>query len=232
MDRAIAMFTEGDGPYSEETKSAFIKEFRKSWLTRQYFSKGQHDLVLPAWVLGILGPTGEGRHGISGAPILKNTDLRSYYALGSPDSEDEPVVDHRGGVIPIPGSYTIIFGTQINERPFYSSEIGEISVELHDDGFPIVSVFWEVDGDTMVYDAFSDRDEDGNEALSITVARGFANHPLFVCLTPMDQDGITSIPSIMYDSKEQYLTVSEHPPISISEPPIRVVTLPINQGHA
>ena len=61
---------------------------KKGWLTRQYFSKGKHDLVLPAWLLGILGPSGEGRHGISGLPFLNNTDLRSYIALGSPDSDE------------------------------------------------------------------------------------------------------------------------------------------------
>ena len=197
------MFMGDDTPYSQETMDAFVSTIRKGWLTRQYFSRGKHDLVLPAWLLGILGPDGEGRHGIAGIPFLKNSDLRSYIALGSPDSEEEPVIDHRGGIIPVPGSYTVMFGTLINERPFYSSEVGEVRVEMNDEGFPTVTVYWEVSGDSLVYDVYSDRDEDGNEALAITVVRGFANLPLFVSVCPMDQDGITKIPSIEYDSKTQ-----------------------------
>ena len=125
-----------------------------------------------------------------------------------------------------------MFGTLVDERPYYSSEIGDVEVELNKEGYPIVSVTWEVDGDTMLYDTYADRDEDGNEALAITVARGFANHPLFVCLCPMDQDGITNIPTIQYDSKTQIVTPTKLPIIKLSEPPIRVVTLPINEGHA
>ena len=111
MKIANFMFDHEDNAYSEDTRKAFVRVMKKGWLTRQYFSKGKHDLVLPAWLLGILGPSGEGRHGIAGLPFLNNTDLRSYIALGSPDSEEEPVVDHRGGVIPVPGSYTLMFGT-------------------------------------------------------------------------------------------------------------------------
>ncbi|MHA2403527.1 MAG: hypothetical protein ACXADH_11100, partial [Candidatus Kariarchaeaceae archaeon] len=95
-----------------------------------------------------------------------------------------------------------------------------------------VTVYWEVSGDSLVYDVYSDRDEEGNEALAITVVRGFANLPLFVSLCPMDQDGITKIPSIQYDSKTQIVSPKDLPQISLSEPPIRVVTMPIVDGHA
>ncbi len=233
IDRANLMFFEGDDSFPAESKKAFNSSIKKGWLTRQYFSKGRHDLVLPAWLLGKIGPDGEGRHGISGIPVLKNSDLRSYTALGSPDSEEEPVVDHRGGIIPVPGSYTLMFGTLINDRPFYSSEIGKVNIELNEDGYPIVSVYWELeDGDTMVYDLFSDCDENENEMLTVSVVRGFSDHQLFVTICPMDQDGITEISSIDYDPKSLILTIDKLPQIKISKPPIRVVTTPVVKGHA
>ena len=182
-------------------------------------------------MLGILGPDGEGRHSISGSPVIYNTDLRNYIVLGSPDSEEEPVIDQRGGIIPTAGSYTLIFGTLINDRPFYSTEIGEIEIRLHDAGYPIATVYWKIEGDTMVFDAFADRDGE-NESLSIEVVRGFSNHQLFITLCPIDQDGITEIPSIEYRTKDLLVTPSDKPYIKISEPPVRVVTLPANKGHA
>ena len=125
-----------------------------------------------------------------------------------------------------------MFGTLIDERPFYSSEIGDIEVEQHEEGFPIVTIYWNVDNDTMVYDLFADRDENGNEALAINVVRGFANHPLFITLCPLDQDGITKIHTIDYDNKAFIVSPDSLPKIHISEQPIRVVTLPIIKGHA
>lgn len=110
------MFKE-ESPYSIETREAFVNVIQKGWLTRQYFSRGKHDLVLPAWLLGILGPNGEGRHGIAGNPLLNNSDLRSYYALGSPKSEEEPVVDHCGGVIPIPAHTPSCSGHWLTRDP-------------------------------------------------------------------------------------------------------------------
>ncbi|MHA2276743.1 MAG: hypothetical protein ACXAC2_13295, partial [Candidatus Kariarchaeaceae archaeon] len=233
IKKANLMFFEDDNSFPSEALEAFSLSIKKGWQTRQYFSKGRHDLVLPAWLLGKIGPDGEGRHGIAGIPVLKNSDLRSYIALGSPDSEEEPVVDHRGGIIPVPGSYTMMFGTLINERPFYSSEIGTVRVELNEEGYPLVSVYWELeDGDTMVYDLFSDCDENENELLTVSVVRGFSDHQLFVTICPMDQDGITEIKSIDYDNKELILTLDELPKIKISKPPIRVVTTQIVNGHA
>ncbi|MCE7736911.1 MAG: hypothetical protein GPJ54_18650 [Candidatus Heimdallarchaeota archaeon] len=233
IKKANLMFFEDDNSFPVEAIQAFNSSITKGWFTRQYFSKGRHDLVLPAWLLGKIGPDGEGRHGIAGIPVLKNSDLRSYIALGSPDSEEEPVVDHRGGIIPVPDSYTMIFGTLLNDRPFYSSEIGKVKVELHEEGYPIVSVYWELeDGDTMVYDLFSDCDEDGNEMLIVSVVRGFSDHQLFVTICPMDQDGVTTISSMNYDTKELILTIDKLPKIKISKPPIRVVTSPIVKGHA
>ncbi|MFV2014017.1 MAG: hypothetical protein ACC656_01190, partial [Candidatus Heimdallarchaeota archaeon] len=233
IKQANLMFFEDDNSFPEETVQAFNSSIRKGWFTRQYFSKGRHDLVLPAWLLGKIGPDGEGRHGIAGIPVLKNSDLRSYIALGSPDSEEEPVVDHRGGIIPIPNSYTMMFGTLLNDRAFYSSEIGSVKVELHEDGYPIVSVYWQLeDGDTMVYDLYSDCDENGNEMLIVSVVRGFSDHQLFVTICPMDQDGVTQLSSIVYDTKELVLTIDDLPKIKISKPPIRTVTSPIVNGHA
>ncbi|OLS28475.1 MAG: hypothetical protein HeimC2_06940 [Candidatus Heimdallarchaeota archaeon LC_2] len=233
IDRANMMFFEDEDSFPSESKNAFNSSIKKGWLTRQYFSKGRHDLVLPAWLLGKIGPDGEGRHGISGIPVLKNSDLRSYSALGSPDSEEEPVVDHRGGIIPVPGSYTLMFGTLINDRPFYSSEIGKVRIELNEEGYPIVSVYWELeDGDTMVYDLFADCDDNDNEMLTVSVVRGFSDHQLFVTICPMDQDGITEISSIEYDPKSLILTMDNLPQIKISKPPIRVVTIPVVKGHA
>ena len=230
---ANKMFLQDEETYPNETKTEFVNSLRKGWLTRQYFSRGMHDLVLPAWLLGILGPNGEGRHAIAGTPILKNSDLRSYYALGSPESQEEPVIDHRGGIIPLPGSYTLIFGTIINERPFFASEVGQVNVELHDEGFPLVTVYWELDdGDTMVYDAYADKDDNETEVLIISVVRGFSDHQLLVTLCPIDQDGITEIPSISYDNKILQVTPENAPKILISEQPIRTVVIPVIDGHA
>ena len=231
LKRASAIFRSAD-KFSEETITAFRNSITRGWLTRQYFTRGKHDLVLPAWVIGLLGPDGEGMQGIAGEYSLTNTDLRSYYALGSPRSEEEPVVDHRGGIIPTPSSYTIIFGTVVNGRPLYSSEIGEVTVD-YEDGFPAATVYWNVDNDTLVYDVFADRDDNDNEALGVNVVRGFANHPLLVCLTPLDQDGITSISEITYDNKsKQVLFGDDLPNIQINLEPIRVTALAISSGHA
>lgn len=232
------MFREQE-KFSPKTMEAFQKTINRAWLTRQYFAKGKHDLVLPGWLIGLLGPDGAGNHGIAGSLELTNTDLRSYYALGSPRSEQEPVVDFTGGIIPLPESYTLIFGTVIESpngsRPFYSSEVGEVNV-VYDDGFPVCTVYWEVDGDVLVYDTYTDRDEEtGSEALSIHIVRGFANHPLLVALLPMDQDGTTYIPTIDYDSKAQVVSFNDELPeirINQEEVPIRVTSLPISQGHA
>lgn len=230
IDRVNSMF-EKETPFPSEMFEALIKRMKKGWLTRIYFTKGRHNLVLPSWLLGKLGPDGEAMHGIYGLPILTNTDLRSYYALGSPDSLREPVVDHRGGIIPLPESYTLMFGTLINNKPRYTSEIGDVKVELHEEGYPMVTVTWEVEDDLMIYDVFADR-EDDIEALCISVVRGFANHPLFFTLCPLDQDGVTEVPSIVYNNKSLILNPENHPRIKISEPAIRSVTLPLAKGHA
>ncbi|MDH5402396.1 MAG: hypothetical protein OEY49_07895 [Candidatus Heimdallarchaeota archaeon] len=230
-DRVNAIFKIKD-TFPDKTFQKLANITSKGWLTRQYFSRGKHDLVLPAWVLGILGPDGEAKHGIAGSIDLRNTDLRSYYALGSPTCDEEPVIDHRGGIIPIPESYTIMFGILINNRAFYSSERGVIRTEYHDEGYPIVTVYWELESDTLVYDVFSDRDEEGNELLAIQIVRGFANHSMLVTLCPMDQDSITTIPKISYDSKLNIVTPEDKPSIVISELPIRSLVLPISEGHA
>ena len=128
---------------------------------------------------------------------------------------------------------SVEFGTLINDRPFYSSEIGKVRIELNDEGYPIVSVYWELeDGDTMVYDLFADCDENENEMLTVSVVRGFSDHQLFVTICPMDQDGVTEISSIEYDPKSLILTMDQLPQIKISKPPIRVVTTPVVKGHA
>ncbi|MHA2502848.1 MAG: hypothetical protein ACXAE3_08265 [Candidatus Kariarchaeaceae archaeon] len=231
LERAAAIFRSHE-KYNEMTLETLKRAVEKGWLTRQYFSRGKHDLVLPAWVQGVIGPDGEANHGIAGSMELVNTDLRSYYALGSPRSEEEPVVDHRGGIIPKPNSYTIIFGTIINGRPYYSSEVGEVSVD-YEEGYPACTVYWKVDGDNLVYDVFADRDEDGNEALGINVVRGLANHPLLVTLSPLDADGITRVDNIAYNNKEMVVSFNDDlPEIKINMEPIRVTALPINQGHA
>ena len=230
INRVNSMF-EKENAFPSEMFDALIKRLKKGWLTRIYFTKGRHNLVLPSWLLGKLGPNGEAMHGIHGLPILTNTDLRSYYALGSPDSLREPVVDHRGGIIPIPESYTLMFGTLVNNKPKYTSEFGEIKVDLHDDGYPMVTVTWKVDDDLMIYDVFADR-EDDIEALCISFLRGFANHPLFFSLCPLDQDGVTEVGKIIYDNKTLILNPENHPRIKISEPAIRSVTLPLAKGHA
>ncbi|MCY3412300.1 MAG: hypothetical protein INQ03_11755 [Candidatus Heimdallarchaeota archaeon] len=196
-----------------------------------YFSQGIHNLVLPAWLLGIMGPNGIGRRGIAGNPLLLNTDLRSYYALGSPDSEEEPVIDHRGGIIPSPGSYTLLFGTIYQNKLHYSSEVGEVKVDLHDDGFPIATVTWELEGDVLLFNVFADRN-DGKEAMVINVVRGFSNHQLFVTLCPIDQEGLTQVSELVYDSKINKLTIPNHPDILISETPIKSITCTLQEGHA
>ncbi len=82
MKRASKIFSQTDN-FSETTLNAYVNSINRGWLTRQYFSLGKHDLVLPAWVNGILGPDGEGMHSVAGDFSLTNTDLRSYYAPGS-----------------------------------------------------------------------------------------------------------------------------------------------------
>lgn len=232
MKRASKIFSQTDN-FSETTLNAYVNSINRGWLTRQYFSLGKHDLVLPAWVNGILGPDGEGMHSVAGDFSLTNTDLRSYYALGSPNSEIEPVIDHKGGIIPIPNSYTLIFGTIIKGRPFYSSEVGQVSVD-YEDGYPAATVYWKVDGDTLVYDVSSDRNENGDEALGIQIVRGFANHPILISLTPLDADGITKIDKISYSNKLKSVNFENEnlPSIKFNLDPIRATALPISKGHA
>lgn len=220
-----------DEPFPEEYFKAVGETIRKGYQTRLYFSRGKHNLVLPAWLLDLLGPNGRGRRGIAGLPILLNTDLRSYYALGSPDSEEEPVLDHKGGIIPIPGSYTLLFGTIIGERPVYSSELGDVKVELHEDGFPIATITWEVDNDTMLFTVFADK-KDENEAMVINVVRGFSDHQLLISLCPVDQEGITKVGKLEFDNKTNILKVDGLPNIFLSENPIQSTVMTLNEGHA
>ncbi len=219
-------------PFPDETYHALVDYIHKGYLTRVYFNQGMHNLVVPGWINDILGPHGIGRHGFGGLPLLNNTDLRSFYILGSPNSEEEPIVDHRGGVIPKPGTYTIIFGTIYKNRPIYSSEAGNIKIEIQDDGYPIVTVYWKIDNDTMVYEVYAGRDDEGNEAMIINVVRGFANHQLLVTLTAFDQDSVTQIENIEYDSKNLTVKADDHPLIRISELPIRSTCSNLRTGHA
>lgn len=220
-----------DPPFPPETYAHLKRTIHKGWMTRLYFSRGKHNLVLPAWLLGLLGPTGTARRGIAGLPILMNTDLHSYYALGSPNSEEEPVIDHKGGIIPTTGSYTLMFGTIVNERAYYSSEIGDIDVKLHEAGYPIASVKWEVEGDVMLFNVFADR-KDGNEVLVINVVRGFSNHQLLITLCPMDQEGVTEVDVIEYNNKDHLVKIKNKPDIMLSEPPIHALVSDLHNGHA
>ncbi len=231
MQSQINAIFNKDDPFPPIYYETLEKIIRKGYSTRLYFSRGKHNLVLPAWLLGLLGPEGKGRRGIAGLPLLINTDLRSYYALGSPDSEEEPVIDHRGGIIPIPGSYTLLFGTIIDGRPIYSSEKGEVSVELHEEGYPLVTVTWEIAGDILLFNVFADN-EDDNEAMVINVVRGFSNHQLLISLCPIDQEGLTTVESLDYDNKHNILNVKDLPNIFISETPIQSIVTPLKDGHA
>lgn len=219
-------------PLGDASIDANIKSMWNSWLTRQYFSLGRNAVVLPAWLLEQLGPDGNGRHGFAGLPIVGNTDHRNYYALGNPKSTIEPVIDHRGGIIPKPNSYTLMFGTIVNNVAIYTSEAGDISVKLHEKGYPILTVEWSIDDDKFIYECVAHQDDDNNEILEITILRGFANHQLLITLTPLDQDKLTKIPEIRWEEKANKVIPKNHPPIIFSENPVNSLILPAERGHA
>jgi hypothetical protein len=232
LDLAKNLFNIED-PFDPITLEAYQKTLNRYWLTKQYFSLGKNSLVLPGWVIEQLGPHGEGRHGFAGLPLIGNSDHRNYHIIGGLNNSIKPMIDHRGGVIPNKASYTLIFGTFINNEPVYSSEIGKVTIDLHDEGYPIINVKWEINDDTLIYECVADKDKDSDsENLSITVLKGFANHQLLLSLTPFDQDGLTQIHELKWDNKANKLSLGELPNIYISENPIKSLVLPAKNGHS
>ena len=217
---------------SEQSFESMGNLIAKAWITRQYFSMGKNSVVFPAWIAEQLIPKGNAQKGFGGTPLISNDDTRNFFALASPFSTHEVLVDHRGGIIPKKNTYTLLFGTMIDGKAKYSSEIGDVSIELNEDGYPILIVKWEVDNDVMVFECMVDDDGEGNEALGINVIRGFANHPLFVTITPFDQDGITEIKKITFNNKENVVEVEGKPSINLFSSPVECVLLPISEGHA
>ncbi len=228
----VKNFYSSEHPFSELTLSEFDIQLKAAFETRQYFSLGKNSVVVPGWILEQLAPGGKAKHGLAALPIISNNEYRDYYAVGSPDSSIEPVIDHRGGIIPKPDSYTLVVGTIVNDKPIYSSEAGKIDIQLHDDGFPIVMVNWKVDGDECSYECVADRDEEGVETLAINVVRGFANHQLLLTLTPLDQVKLTRVETLEWMDKSQTLIVNGKAQIKVSEKPLNAVALPIERGHA
>ncbi len=231
LERALTLLNDTE-VYNEATIQVFANALQKSWLTRQYFSIGKNSVVLPAWVLEQIGPKGNSLHGLAALPVISNSDNRNYFALGSPTSSIEPVVDHRGGIIPKPKSYTLMFGTSVEGQPRYMSEEGDVQIELNDYGYPMVLVTWTIDEDVLTYECVADSDADGNESLAINVVRGFANHPLFVTITPFDQEGLTEISEIEYDARTDEVMIANHPTIYIHEKPVETIVMDIASGHA
>lgn len=218
--------------FPEETLKAQEERLKQNWLTRQYIMRGLKSLVIPSWIGDQLNPDYPTATALAVTPIVTNQNSRNFVALGSPASTIEPLVDHRGGVIPLARSYTLLFGTVVNNIPVYSSEAGSVQVKLHPDGFPIVTVDWEVDGDVLTYECAVEVDENGNETLGINVIRGFANHPLYLSISPFDQDGLTEIEKMTYDPKEGFLQIEKHPPVYLFQHPVEFLVLPIAKGHA
>ncbi|RMG21425.1 MAG: hypothetical protein D6732_27220 [Methanobacteriota archaeon] len=221
-----------DTIFTPETVRAHKERLLNAWLTRQYILKGKKTLVLPSWAGDQLDPNSPLATSMAEIPIIANQNLRGFIALGDPDSTIEPLVDHRGGIIPKPNSYTLLFGTVVDNSPVYSSESGEVKVELHSDGYPIAFVEWKIDGDVLTYECGVLVDEEGNETLGVNVIRGFADHPLYMSISPFDQDGLTEIETIVYHPKEGLLDISGHPSIFLFSHPVEFLVLPIRQGHA
>jgi len=231
IEKANNLFPSGD-PYSETTFESITERLNRSWLTKQYFSIGQKALVLPTWIHEQLVPDGSNVNSFATSPGLVNSSGRNYYLLGHPNSIHEPVVDSRGGIIPNPKSYTILFGILMEGSPVYTSETGDVNVSIHENGFPIVNVDWEVDGDRLIYECISGVDDDGNESLAVNVLRGFQTHSLLIAIIPFDQDGITELPQILFDSKAMKISLGKHPEITLSVSPLKSLVLPAKLGSA
>ncbi len=231
FEKSKNLFLGGD-PFGKQAVESIEELLNKSWLTKQYFSIGQNALVLPGWLHEQLIPEGRNISSFATSPVIVNSSGRNYYLLGHPESIHEPVVDYRGGVIPNPKSYTLLFGVLLDDKPVYNSEIGEIEVNLHEDGYPIVTVDWTIDGDKIIYECVAGVDEDGNESLAVNVLRGFQTHSLLVTIIPFDQDGLTSIDSIEFDLKSKIVRPADHPEIRINISPIKYLVLPAMMGSA
>ncbi len=221
-----------DSIFPEETIKAQKERLLKAWLARQYILKGKKSLVLPSWAADQLDPKSPLATSLAEVPIIANNSSRNFIAVGDPDSTIEPLIDHRGGIIPKPNTYTLLFGTVIDNFPVYSSEAGEVEVKLHSEGYPIVFVEWRIDGDVLTYECGVEVDEEGNETLGINVVRGFADHPLYISISPFDQDGLTEIETISYNSKEGLLEIGDHPSVFLFSHPVEFLIMPIKKGHA
>ena len=231
VEIAKKLFSIAD-PYDSRTINAFNERINKTWLTKQYFSLGRNSLVLPAWLVEQLGPSGKNQNSFALFPGIGNTNYRNYIMLGNPDSNYKPIVDHKGGVVPKLNSYTIIIGTVINDIPIFTTEQGKISITLNSQGFPIVTVKWEIAGDSLIYECCAAQTENEKETLGINILKGFTKFPLVVALTPFDQNGLTQVSSISWDEKKRIMSPKGHPKIQCSISPINSLILPAKSGHA
>ena len=219
-------------PYDTRTIATFNETINKTWLTKQYFSLGRNSLVLPAWLMEQLGPFGKNQSSFASTSGIGNTNSRNYLMLGSPSSNYGPIVDHKGGVVPKANSYTIVIGAIINDTPVFTTEQGKVSVILHSQGFPIITVKWEIANDSLIYECCATQIEKNQETLGINVLKGFTKFPLIVTLTPFDQNGLTQISSISWNERDRTVTPEGHPKIQCSLSPINSLILPAKSGHA
>jgi len=212
----------GEIEVPKEIKEIEAMIFSRGRLNAQFFRGRKNLYVVPFWVEGMLSTHSSGVISLGHSSSLINTNYRDWVAFGGIDCVSEGIVTQKGLIVPEIDGYGILFGSQINNSPYYITRDGKSIQEFLEGYLPIVINHWKAKNKKYkqtVFGGLSGKNEIG--VLKIQKETDDKAN-LLLSIRPFNQEGVSLISTISYRPKDRTIFINKQLAVRISKEPEKI----------